>query len=660
MKKLITGAAAFLMLLALTLQVSAAQEGADLQSTYNTMKPALIVLVAILAILVLCSILLTVFALIRSAATKNGIQKSGPKGILLAACYIATVLVLVFTLLCWNQYNHVGDILAEMSTSTPTQPTETKPTTQTEPSTGSEPPEPPTEEPTEPPTEPEPTYEPGYVDVSNPANWGVKWEIITGGAIVDTFQRQESISFGDGDDYFAFPGVATFRGNNYRSSATYGTATVTDRTLSVKWQKNIGSFNGWPGSGWTGQPLIVRWDEATKRIMNLYDGKKAKEDLVEVIYATLDGKIYFYDLDDGSYTRDPITLNMNFKGAGALDPRGYPLMYVGSGTYVNGKAPRIYAISLIDGSILYERSGNDSFTLRNWVAFDSSPLVDAETDTLIWPGESGILYTIKLNTEYDQEAGTLTINPEEVAKTRYTTKRSNNSTYWLGYECSAVIVDRYLYLSENGGMFFCIDLDTMEIVWAQDTLDDSNSTPVFQWDEDGTTGYIYTAPSLHWTAKDSKGTIAIFKLNAKTGEIVWRYDFNCFTYPDLSGGVQSSPLLGKPGTNIENMIIYSIARTPNMYDGKLVALDTETGEVIWEQYMGNYTWSSPVAFYTEDGKAYVVICDSAGNAKLLDGTTGEEYSRVGLGSNVEASPAIFEDTLVVGTRGQRIYALKIS
>jgi hypothetical protein len=29
--------------------------------------------------------------------------------------------------------------------------------------------------------------------------------------------------------------------------------------------------------------------------------------------------------------------------------------------------------------------------------------VDTETDTLIYPGENGILYLIKLNTQYDPE-----------------------------------------------------------------------------------------------------------------------------------------------------------------------------------------------------------------------------------------------------------------
>lgn len=619
-----------------------------LADTLPFMKSSLIIITTILAALFICVVISTIV----TASSKRKPSTSGK--ILLVALYAVTVIVLVCTLLCWSRYN---DMILVINSDISTQNTVNTPTVTTEPTTEST-----TEATTEPPTEPEPTFTPAFTEKSDPANWGVKWEVIEGGQIVDSYQRQEPISFGTAEEYTGLEGIVTFRGNNYRSGATFGTANVTEKVLSTKWSANIGSFNGWPGSGWTGQPLIVRWDAETRRIMNLYTEKKEKDGLVEVIYATLDGYIYFYDLDDGSYTRDPMWVGMNFKGAGALDPRGYPLMYVGSGDYANGLSPRIYIISLIDCTVLYERSGSDGFSLRgDWAAFDSSPLVDGQTDTLIWPGESGILYTIKLNSNFDPAAGTITITPEETVKARYTTSRSNGGTYWVGYEPSAVIVDRYLYISENGGMFFCIDLDTMQLVWAQDTKDDSNSTPVFEWDDSGETGYIYTAPSLHWTANGSNaGPSSIYKLDAKTGEIVWEKTYDCHTVSGVSGGVQSTPLLGKPGTDLEGMIIYTVARTPNVGDGVIVALNTKTGEVIWENRMDNYTWSSPVAIYTETGKSYIILCDSVGHMSLLDGLTGETYSTIGLESNIEASPAVFGDTIVVGTRGQKIYAIKVN
>ena len=50
-------------------------------------------------------------------------------------------------------------------------------------------------------------------------------------------------------------------------------------------------------------------------------GKKKQEALTEVIYATEDGRIYFYELETGKATRDIIDCGITFKGAGALDPR---------------------------------------------------------------------------------------------------------------------------------------------------------------------------------------------------------------------------------------------------------------------------------------------------------------------------------------------------
>jgi outer membrane protein assembly factor BamB len=476
--------------------------------------------------------------------------------------------------------------------------------------------------------------------------------------IVDRYQREYPICFALDKEYFALPGVATFRGNNYRTGGSYGTAVIENETMDIVWSHPIGSLNKWGGCGWTGQPLVVQWDKETKAIMNMYDSKKEQDDLVEVIYATLDGYIHFYDMADGSKTRDPINMGMNFLGTGSLDPRGYPLLYVGSGRYIDGTPPRMFIVNLIDGEIIYQHGHNDAFALRDWSVFNASPLVDAETDTLIWPGDNGILYTIKLNTEYDKEAGTISVNPDSPVKTRYTSYYSQEEDRYLGYEASASIVDHYLFNSENGGLFQCVDLNTMELVWAQDTKDDSNSSPVFEWGENGE-GYIYTAPSLHWTVQGHDGSISIYKLNASNGEILWEYQRECVRYDDIAGGVQCTPLLGKEGTNIDGLIIYSIGRTPTAYRGVLIALDKETGEKIWEISSGNYAWSSPTALYTEDGHAYIFLANASGVARLIDGSTGEVLSTLDFKQTVEASPVVFGNMLVIGSR-EAVYGIKVS
>ncbi len=516
------------------------------------------------------------------------------------------------------------------------------------------------------PTEPPVLFHPEAADTTSPDTYSIKWEIFENGTALPSYNRETPINFSSPEDYFDLPGISTFRGNNYRNTTSYGTAQLTEKTLSVAWDVKTSTLrdSGWSGSGWTGQPLMVQWDAQTRNIMNLYDEKKSKEGLTEIIYATLDGNIYFLDLEDGSYTRDPIRIGLCFKGSGSLDPRGYPLLYVGAGDVNSaGTRPRMYIISLLDGSVLHTYGDKDPISQRHdndsWCAFDSAPLIHKESDTLIWPGENGLLYTIRLNTQYDPAAGTIEIHPDAPVLTRYSTPRSGVAEYWYGYEASASIVGNYLYISENGGMFYCVDLNTMELIWAQDAKDDSNASPVFEpVGDDG--GYIYTAPSLHWTKDHNNfGSTSVYKLDAITGEILWETSFKVYTQEGVSGGVQSTPLLGKPGTTLAGTLFCSVSRTPDPDTGILVALDAETGIEKWRYSLEYFAWSSPVAVYNDAGDGYILLGDTGGTLHFLDGSTGALLQTLPLNGNIEATPAIFNDTLVVGTRNEKIYGITI-
>ncbi len=524
-----------------------------------------------------------------------------------------------------------------------------------------------TEAPTEAPTtEPAPTtpldnFHPHRVASSDPINWDIKWEILRGDTLLASYTRPEWITFGEPENFDVLDGVSTFRGNNYRNDPTFGTAAIADEALSQKWEVVSASLNTWTGSGWTGQPLVAKWDDATKAVMNLYPEKKEKAELVEVIYATLDGYVYFLDLEDGSKTRDPVFIGMNFKGSGSLDPRGYPLLYVGSGDIFGSMDPRMYIVSLIDGSILFEYGNRDPNAKREWCGYDGAPLISADTDTLIWGGENGLLYTFKLNTRYDQAAGTISVTPDAPVAARYTMNRTAPGRYPLGMEDSALMVGNYLYISDNAGMFFCVDINTMELIWAQDTLDDNNTTAVFEWGADSH-GYLYTAPALKWSisGESGYGDIYLYKLDAQTGEILWQKPYNCYTTETVPGGVLASPALGRPGTNLEGLVFFSVSDHPYAAEGVLTALNTETGEPVWTLTMDSYSWSSPVAVYTDDGKGYILMSSFYGTLYLIDGATGDVLSTTELDGHVEASPVVYGNTAVIGTRGCRIYGIELS
>lgn len=506
-----------------------------------------------------------------------------------------------------------------------------------------------------------PDFKPHSVDGTEPERLISSTAIMVDGEVVEEYESDYEINFDLPDRYTELEGIVTFRGDNFRSGAAYGTASVSSKTLTKVWSKSTSGLSDtdgtyWSGSGWTGQPLIVKWPEATrKNISAMYDWAREKEGLVEVIYATLDGHVYFYELTSGEYTRDPLNLGFNYKGAGALDPRGYPMLYVGSGVdSVNGRS-RVKVVNLIDNSVMFEFGHNETFANRGWHMFDSSPLVSAETDQLIYPGENGILYIIHLNTKYNEQTGELSVDPDNIVKWKYNGVRSG-SRYWLGVESSAAIINNYIFLADNGGNLMCLDLNTLKLVWVQDVLDDTNCSPVVDV-EDGHP-YIYISTSFHYGWRSySTAEIPIFKIDAETGEIVWRTDYTCYTVQDLSGGVQGTIAVGK--NKLSDMIFVPVARTPGASSGTLAALKKDTGEVVWEKETSMYSWSSPVDFYDADGNGYLLYCNSGFNMFLIDGKTGEQLDYMNLGGNIEASPAMYGNYAVVGTRAMRTYCIQV-
>ena len=511
-----------------------------------------------------------------------------------------------------------------------------------------------------------PAFEPYSTDNTKPSNYIEKTE--TKWNDDSATPREEynlwyNIDFGLPEDYTDVNGIITFRGNNFRNNPTYGLANMTEFSINKLWTRETGTleYEGktWSGSGWTGQPLIVKWPRATKQHMNMYDWAKEDDELVEVIYACLDGRIYFTDLKTGQATRDTMSVGFAFKGAGALDPRGYPIMYVGSGYDSDNGRSRAFIINLLDCSVMYTFGCVDEYSWRGKLSyFDSSALVDADSDTLLYPGENGIIYIMKLNTKYDEAAGTLSIDPGDTIRWRYKGTRSGSEKYWLGIEDSAAIYKGYMFVTDNGGNLMCINLNTLRVVWAQDTLDDSNSTPVLSI-EDGHL-YLYVGTSFHlgWRS-NSTATVPIWKIDAENGEIVWQKDYECYSQSGLSGGVQSTIACGDRG--LSDYIYATVSMVGGDYSGVLACINKKTGEVEWE-HEAVYAWSSPVCVYNADGTGKVIYATGGGKMYMLNGITGETDSTFVLseeGSPVEASPAVYEKYLVVGTRDCYIWGFEL-
>lgn len=486
----------------------------------------------------------------------------------------------------------------------------------------------------------------------------IDYWVLKGNKAITNYQATQPITFGKGDAYTKIEGVLTWRGNNYRTSPSFGSAAVSQKKLEIVWTKDVGAVSAlnsyWPGSGWTGQPLIVHWPESTRKAMNFALDLKNK-DLVEVIYPVFDGNIYFLDLATGKQTRKPISVGFTFKGTGLIDPRGYPILYCGQGLNENnGKYGdfNYHIFNLLNQTELYAIYGRDSMAFRKWGAWDSSGLVDAATDTFIECGEDGMVYLTKLNTQYDEAAGKLSITPQ-ITRYRYHTSFTDE----LGIESSPAAYQNYLYFSDNGGVVQCLDLNTLKPVWIFNAHDDSDCTITIE--DTGDKVSLYTANEVDKrSAASKKGENSnIRKLDARTGQLIWQYDVPCVYHYYINGGSLATPLVGKD--DISDLIIFNVCLTTSASNGKMIALDKTSGKLVWERSLSAYSWSSPVPIKGSDGKTYAVFCDSAGNMHLFDPRTGKDLDVISLGKNVESSPAVYNDMIVVGSYAQKIFGIKI-
>jgi outer membrane protein assembly factor BamB len=464
--------------------------------------------------------------------------------------------------------------------------------------------------------------------------------------------------FGTPASYSEVPGVLTFRGGPQRGNAGFGDAEVKQGRLSLRWTAPLGRLRSfgetWPGAGWTGQPLLVKWPEETRKAMGLSEDF-AKDGGVEVLYPAFDGRIHRLDLATGAQTKPPIEVGYGFKGTGSVDPRGFPLLYAGQGLPDNSgrRGPWQFRIfDLITNTQTAMIAGSDPSAYRRaWGAFDSSALVHAGTDTLLEPGENGVYYRVRLRSQFDAPARSVSVAPE-VTRLVFESGRSSR----FGMENSQVAYRNLIYVSDNDGNLNCLDARTLEIVWSRSIGDDADATMAIE--ETPTGVYLYSANEV-----DHRGfhqqVSNIRKIDALTGKVVWRYDVGVEFDESVNGGVLGS-LLVSEREDVRDRVIVNVARTRSGLGGTLMALDKSTGAPLWSRPLDPYSWTSVLYVPASSGKTYGVFADQAGTIHLFDPRTGEDVDTFATGANIEASPAAFGSTIVVASRDQKVYALTIS
>jgi len=440
-------------------------------------------------------------------------------------------------------------------------------------------------------------------------------------------------------------GVVCFRGNAQRNY--YGEGPVPQGPVRILWRLPIGADPAegrWNGVGWTGQPLVVEWPANVRARMNFLrpPGPEA-----EVVVGALDGRVHFADARTGERSRPPLRVPIPnpIKGTVSIDPRGYPLLYVGCGLPRAKAGFRVF--SLLDFRELLWLPGSDRRAPRAWPAFDSNALV--LRDHLLLAGENGLFYLARLGARWDAAAGSLRLAPH-VTRVPVTP---------AGIESSLAVWGDHAYAGDTDGNLWRFDLAHGGRAERLRNLgDDADSTVTF--DRDGT---FYVGIEVDHRGARARGRL--YRLRAPGGSVVWRWDFPAESILGktrlhaLNGGVLSTVAVWPEG----GLVFVTTAHHPRRYRGALVALDRETGRPRWTRRLRRYAWSSPVVVdgvvVAGDASGAVYVCDAATGRSLLTDAAGAPIEFLDVGATIEGSPLVWRGRIYLGVRGGALLCLGV-
>ena len=484
--------------------------------------------------------------------------------------------------------------------------------------------------------------------------------VTVNGSEVETFSRSTEVSMGDPDEYTEQGGVLTFRGGPLRQNAAYGTVEVEEEQLAVvRGVRTTRLGENSTGFGFGSQPLIVKWYKNIREMMNIEEPYRSTTAMKEVIAPADDGKIYFFDLDTQSYSRDPIEVGLPLAVGASVNPYGYPLLYVGQTEdevdgYTGVIGMRVY--NLIDQKLLAFMTGIDASAHSSDGGIESSAIVEANSDTLIYTAKNGMLYTVGMNTAFDLETAQISVDMQPVAYGYETNLRNAVQ----GIRANVATYGDYAYFGDMAGSLQCVDMNTMQCVWAIDMGDSVVANVAIECEADGSVS-LYAGTVINKTERS--GQVRLMKVNALSGEILWECQSDIrgkyFSKPAAEGidaGLRAAPVVGQG--DINDLVIFNVNRVvidDDTNSAIVYALDKKTGEEVWSQTLDVESISSPIALYQPDGKSYLVLGDENGTLRLMDGFSGTTISTVSLGSAIQASPVAYDNRIVVGTTGGMLY-----
>jgi hypothetical protein len=264
-------------------------------------------------------------------------------------------------------------------------------------------------------------------------------------------------------------------------------------------------------------------------------------------------------------------------------------------------------------------------------------------DYLFEGGENSQFHVWKLNRDYD-DAGLVTLDPQLIF----------NAPGWddqqladigddeVSIENSVAISGNTVYFSNSGGLVQGWDISGLKDAqmpervfrfWAGEDMD---ATLVVD-DE----GNLYGGVEHEKGRPRASEVGQLIKLDPSSPDdpLVW----------SLSDGGPTSGVWATPA--IHGDMLYAAFN-----GGRLVGINRETGDIVWEKNLGSQTWQSPVVI---DDVLIEGDCEGVLHAYDVSDPTVDppEIWSVELGGCIESTPAVWDGRIYVGARGGQFYAI---
>ncbi len=463
--------------------------------------------------------------------------------------------------------------------------------------------------------------------------------------------------------------VGSFLGGETRRF--YGLGPVPE-TLEVIWRTHIGSGTTggtassagpvtWSGTGWTGQPALVRDGGKLYLIVGGFDHNLVKID------ASTGEELWSYEFDD-VIKGSPTVFRMPDTGKLAVvcgSRRGFPRA-IGDASI----AP-VRCVDFETGEELWRLTAPRTRSYSRDA--DSSPVLIG--DTLYVAIETGHVYAVD-PTRTEERGGhrwpVITAEQLLLGDERASSHGGN-----LVLESSPSVIGETLYLASGAGHVYGLTLDTLEVTWDYWIGSDLDGSPVTTED-----GFILQAVEKQYISANG-GVLKLDPSKDPDEALVWYFPTANRGLADWQGGVIGSVAVNDEyGSGLTRPALAAFtAIDGNLYvvsqdetDGTATSPQGEAGvprpKVVFETAVGGGI-SSPImvddyiiqAGYGAAVNVYKIDYEAEGGVALVD-RSGKEWSVgvtkvasfTGAGS-YESTPIVWQGRIYVGSRDGFLYCL---